>query len=209
VDLADLDARAGNCVKAYVQHRLRPVLVGNWRIHPGECVSLLLQRREHARTPGKNRGSFGRSARAQGQRDARRVRNIAVDGDLAQMVERAEREADRDPRIGALRQRGQCVGEVHVGDRNAADLDRNGGLVITEALQHRLQPIHVGARPRNQSQGAHRGRFSQRDEVGGGAQCVIHFAVADRGEVDAVGLRVGRMGKRRAQRETDEAWNSC
>ncbi len=196
VDIADLDLEAGCHVKAQIEHRRIGCFVGNRRIDLREGVALFLQRRKQTSAPcqhaGGNRGLS--AAKPQGFARVDRRGHLPVDVDAAQVVKRAQRKADRHLRAAALGQRRQRIAEAGIGQRQSVDRDGDVRFVVPEALQRRFEPIRIAARPRDQAEGTDRRRFAQGQQIGRRFEGLVDVVVSHRGEINLVGLRIGRPG---------------
>ena len=123
-----------------------------------------------------------------------RVRQLAVDIDLAQVILRAQGKADFDARLGATRQGAQRIAQLGILEREAVDFDRHAALIIAVAFQHGGEPVDVASRARDQSEWADGRGLAQRLQIGRRLERIVHVAVSGRGEVDLIRLRVCGTG---------------
>ena len=193
VDLADPHLRPRVHMETHVQHRIGVVLIGDGRIHLGESIAVLLQRREQPGAGGQYLGCHRGSAALEDECPLLGGRNLPVEGDAAQVIQRPQLETDGHFRVRALRQRIQRIGKAHAVERHSVDLDGDGRLIVAVALDHRFQPVRLAARTRDQTEGTDRGRPAQRYQFGGRTQRAIHRAIAGRCDVDPVGLTSGAV----------------
>jgi hypothetical protein len=150
--LADLCLRSGHHVKAHVQKVIVRILVRQRRIDLGECVALILERRQQARPTGEHLGGAGRVAGFKPEALARGIREGSFDVDAAEMVEGPQIEADFAHGVGPVRQRGQRVAELRRVELQTVDRDVDRALVIAVALQNGRQALDVSARTRDQAE---------------------------------------------------------
>jgi hypothetical protein len=127
---------------------------------------------------------------------------------LPKVVQGAQFKADGNLGVAPLRQSGQHIRKVRIIERQPLHLDGHGGLIVTITFHHGLESIHFGACAGNQTEGAHRRRALERDQVGGGVQRVVQRSDSRRHHFDLVGLRIGRLQAARAKDANDQNGNS-
>ena len=119
-DLADPHPGSGLDVEAHVEQRIHLILVGHRRVDLREGISLFLERRQQLRARIDDVGRHGRRTGLKRQEVLRRGRQLAVDGDRAHMIKRAEHETDRNRGLAVRRQRRQGFREPRVGERQGS-----------------------------------------------------------------------------------------
>src|SRR5215475_4804673 len=153
----DLDAGAGGDVKRQVQDVPVRILLGYRRIDPGECVALILERRQQSRTARQHVSGNRGCSRREPEAVARGIRHRAFDPDGSEMVEGTEGKGNVARGFSTLRQRRQRIAKSRLIESEAIDGDGYRALVVTETLQNRGETRNVGPGTSDQPKGPNRG----------------------------------------------------
>ncbi len=194
-NLADVDARPGDHVKADIEHPVCRILVGDRGIDFRESVAIVFERRLEAVARGEDLRGHRRRAALQRQCVLHRLRQLAVDVDAAHVIEVPQAECYFHASVVARRLRRQLFAQGRIVERQVVDGDCNVALVIAVAFQHGLEAIQVAAGPADEAEGPHGRGAAQADEIGSRLERGIHLTVTGGREIDLVGLRIGGAGR--------------
>ena len=197
-DGADIDARACRHGVGHVDRVLRGVLEGCGHRHLGEGVAFVEKGGLQPGAGGQNIIGAGGLPALQLEGGAGGGRHCALDRYAAEVKQRTagERDDDRNGRGGGISR--DLRGQAGVVDRLAVDRDADAAVVVAGAIEHRLQPVLVGARAEHEGEGTGRRFQPQRCEVRGRGGQRVERLVAGFDEGDGIGLRIcgtGRRGK--------------
>ena len=143
-------------MEAQIQQMLISVLIRDRRIYAREGIALILERREQAGAPGEDIRGHGRGAGRQIEAATRRIRQLAIDVDAAEMVERPQLEGDAAVRLRSGWQSVKRVTQARHVERDAVDRDGGRALIVAIALQHCLEAGDVQPRAGDQPEGVDR-----------------------------------------------------